>query len=165
MLKDEKPAVSARKKLKVAQGLRLTRARELAGYRTAKEFSDKHGIPQPTYSSHEAGTRGYSDVAKRYAALLGNCDAGWLLTGSGREPVDGRAPASAEDAQGWFWDDDVEVVKIEASGATPLPGGATGLGFQGSGGRKIVFPMTRQLIDRLRKNLALIEKKLTSESS
>lgn len=64
---------------------RLKLARVAAGFRTAKAFSDKFGIPQSTYSVHEAGTRDIlPDVAQDYSDKLGNCSAGWILTGEGR---------------------------------------------------------------------------------
>lgn len=37
---------------------RLRAARTAAGYKTAKEFAVKHGIPQATYQLHESGKRG-----------------------------------------------------------------------------------------------------------
>lgn len=67
-------------------GPRLEAARVAAGYRTAKEFSDTHGIPQATYNLHESGRRGLKlEVAVKYATILG-CDAAWLLTGEGKPP-------------------------------------------------------------------------------
>ena len=71
-----------------ASGPRLERARIAAGYRTEIEFSQLHGIPQATYHHHESGKRGLKlEVAEKYAKLLGNCDAAWLLTGAGKEPA------------------------------------------------------------------------------
>ena len=62
---------------------RLRQARERAGYKTAKEFAEKHEVPQPTYAMHESGKRGLRpDTAHRYADILGVSEA-WLLTGSG----------------------------------------------------------------------------------
>lgn len=72
---------------------RLQAAREAAGYATSGQFSERHGIPWATYYQHEAGGRGIRPaVAKRYAALLGNCSAAWLLFGEGRSPF-GRSEA------------------------------------------------------------------------
>lgn len=69
-------------------GQRLKFARVAAGYRTARAFSDKFGIPQSTYSLHESDGRGLTeDVAKEYAAALGNCSPGWLQFGEGRSPL------------------------------------------------------------------------------
>lgn len=50
---------------------RLKQARKRAGYKTAKAFSDRHGIPQSTYSLHETGKRGLTrEAALQYARLL-----------------------------------------------------------------------------------------------
>lgn len=69
---------------------RLKLARVIAGYRTARAFSDKHGIAQSTYSLHESGGRGLTeDVAEEYARFLGNCSPGWLQFGEGRSPMNG----------------------------------------------------------------------------
>lgn len=65
---------------------RLKEARVARGFRTAKQFSDTHGIPQPTYSTHESGSRKLTrDAALRYASLL-NISVEWLLTGNGEGP-------------------------------------------------------------------------------
>jgi phage repressor protein C with HTH and peptisase S24 domain len=65
---------------------RLRHARAAAGFRTAKEFAERHGIPQSTYALHETGARGLKpEIAERYGALL-RVSAGWLLTGEGRAP-------------------------------------------------------------------------------
>lgn len=65
---------------------RLRHARAVAGFRTAKEFAERHGIPQSTYALHETGARGLKpEIAERYGALL-RVSAGWLLTGEGRAP-------------------------------------------------------------------------------
>jgi len=66
---------------------RLKRARLAAGHKRAVHFSDSHGISQPTYSNHESGNRGIDlETATLYAGLLGNCSAGWILTGEGKGP-------------------------------------------------------------------------------
>ncbi|MFC5358162.1 LexA family protein [Azospirillum himalayense] len=65
---------------------RLRIARAARKYRTAKQFSDTHGIPQSTYSTHETGTRGLSrNAALKYATLL-DISVEWLLTGKGAGP-------------------------------------------------------------------------------
>lgn len=65
---------------------RLTLARIKAGYPDLKSFWSAHGIPQGTYSHHEAGTRGLTQkAAKKYARLL-NCTPVWLLFGEGEGP-------------------------------------------------------------------------------
>lgn len=70
---------------------RLEEARLAAGYKTAKEFAEKHGIPQPTYALHESGKRGlsrqFSDKDPRptlvvYAEILG-VRPSWLQFGQG----------------------------------------------------------------------------------
>jgi SOS-response transcriptional repressor LexA len=67
---------------------RLRFAREQAGYRSAADFSRANGITEVTYRAHENGQNGLKvDVAERYARLLGNCTAAWLLTGTPPPPV------------------------------------------------------------------------------
>lgn len=64
---------------------RLRRARIAAGYRTQTEFSDKNGISQSTYHTHESGTKGLKrDIAQTYARIL-RIRLAWLLTGE--EPM------------------------------------------------------------------------------
>lgn len=65
---------------------RLKYARERAGYKTAKSFADHHLDNANTYYSHESGSRGFHKFAEQYSGLLGNCTAGWLLTGEGVGP-------------------------------------------------------------------------------
>lgn len=72
---------------------RLTFARIQAGYETAKEFALANDVPSGTYGGHESGSRGIRpDVAQKYAGLLGNCSANWILYGEGPIPrhTDGR---------------------------------------------------------------------------
>lgn len=62
---------------------RLKNARRHAGFRTAKQFADRLGVPQPTYANHETGARGLTrEVLLKYAAALG-VTVEWLLTGKG----------------------------------------------------------------------------------
>lgn len=62
-------------------GSRLKAARIDAGYKTAKEFADKHGVAQPTYANHENDKRGIRrEAAKYYAEALG-ITVEWLLDG------------------------------------------------------------------------------------
>lgn len=71
--------------------IRLKQARVAAGYRTAKEFSDSHQMPQSTYSTHEKGTRPLTmESAGVYADILG-IKAAWLLFGD-----EGRPSESAD---------------------------------------------------------------------
>ena len=61
---------------------RLKLAREVAGYKTAKQFAKKFDIPLSTYSNHENDKRTISlEIAKRYADFL-KIDLCWLLTGN-----------------------------------------------------------------------------------
>jgi SOS-response transcriptional repressor LexA len=62
---------------------RLKQARVAAGYRTAKEFSDRFKIAQATYSTHESGARGIRLETAQYYAKLLNANTAWLLTGEG----------------------------------------------------------------------------------
>ncbi len=80
---------------------RLKAARIAAGYRTALEFSSKHGLKQPTYSAHETGERGLrKKVAERYAKILSRELAGitsdWLLDNIGEPPVGILPPAESK---------------------------------------------------------------------
>ncbi len=80
--------------LSMPQG-RLRHARKLRGYKTAQEFSDTHGILQPTYSNHETGKRGLKrSTAIEYCRLL-RINLNWLLAGDG--PMAG-APQTSEEA-------------------------------------------------------------------
>lgn len=65
---------------------RLKWARLQAGFRTAKQFAETIGVPQPTYANHEKGGRGVTRAAKVYAEKLGVA-LGWLLTGEGQASV------------------------------------------------------------------------------
>lgn len=65
---------------------RLRHAREMAGFRTALEFSEKHGIKQSTYAHHEAGSRPITRAARRYAKLL-KVSLDWLQEGIGPGPT------------------------------------------------------------------------------
>jgi hypothetical protein len=66
---------------------RLRLARLARGFASAKQFADRHGIPQPTYAMHETGRRGLSrDRAVDYAGLL-DVDPEWLLFGTGKGPA------------------------------------------------------------------------------
>jgi len=64
-------------------GMRLKKARMAAGFKSAREFCDKYGIPSSTYSLHETGGRSLKQkIAKKYADYLG-VNIAWLLTGVG----------------------------------------------------------------------------------
>jgi hypothetical protein len=76
---------------------RLKTARIARGFRTARQFSDTYGIPQPSFSMHESGKRGLtSKAARQYADLL-DVSIDWLLTGKGDGPS--SQPATTEDTK------------------------------------------------------------------
>ena len=60
---------------------RLKAARVAAGFASAGEAAERLGIPYPTYSAHENGSRGYrAGAAERYARAFGTT-AEYLLFG------------------------------------------------------------------------------------
>ena len=64
---------------------RLQRARERAGYLTAKDAAEAMGVPIATYIQHENGTRGYpASRAQRYGIFF-RVAPEWLLYGSKTE--------------------------------------------------------------------------------
>jgi phage repressor protein C with HTH and peptisase S24 domain len=67
---------------------RLRRAREAAGYRSSTEAAQAIGVPVPSYTHHENGTRGFSKSADRYARFF-RVSLDWLLTGRGEMKVRG----------------------------------------------------------------------------
>ncbi len=69
---------------RIGKNLRI--AREEAGYRTAQEFSDKHGYAQSTYIQHENGNRSQIKHLDSYARDLG-VSVAWLMS---EEGADGR---------------------------------------------------------------------------
>lgn len=62
------------------EAIRLQKARENAGYETARAACDAFGFTYDTYIQHERGERGLSRAAKRYADAFG-VRVAWLLTG------------------------------------------------------------------------------------
>ena len=63
---------------------RLRKAREAAGIESAYEAARALGIPEPTYASHENGSRGFTKTsAQRYADFF-RVNLEWLLTGRGQ---------------------------------------------------------------------------------
>lgn len=61
---------------------RLRKARERAGYGTAKEAAEAMGLSVPTYIQHENGTRGFpASKAERYAKFF-KVKPEWLLYGT-----------------------------------------------------------------------------------
>jgi transcriptional regulator with XRE-family HTH domain len=83
---DEDPGAEGAGRKAVAT--RLKWARRAAGYATAREFAQAHGITKGTYDGHEAGSRGlmFKGTAERYADLL-DVSLDWLLTGKGDGPA------------------------------------------------------------------------------
>lgn len=64
-------------------GTRLRKARIAAGFKTAKTFCEKYGIPTSTYSLHETNKRCLKPkLAEKYAKIL-RINVAWLLTGLG----------------------------------------------------------------------------------
>lgn len=62
---------------------RLKWAREQAGFATAADAADAMGVPRPTYSAHENGSRGFKrDSAQAYAKKF-KISLDWLLTERG----------------------------------------------------------------------------------
>ncbi len=79
------------KEPKTARAARLRQARIAAGFETAKHASDLMGMPQPTYNTHETGSRDFDvDDAQRYAQFFG-VSAAWLLTGEKAVATDALA--------------------------------------------------------------------------
>lgn len=141
---------------------RLKFARLAAGFETATQFSEKFGIPQPTYANHETGKRGLRlSTAERYAGFLANCDSAWLLTGRGMEP----RPGGNVNVSRVIWGRPDVLGEIVASGAVPLADGSMALGFELPGGKVIALQMDRQAIENIQENLKVIEAHLTRAGS
>ena len=67
--------------LERAISIRLKDARKKAGYKSAREFSTKNGLPQTTYWQHENFKRSIGALhALKYAQLL-DISLDWLLAG------------------------------------------------------------------------------------
>lgn len=66
------------------QAERLRHARELRGFKTAKEAALRFGFNYNTYSQHERGIVGITRAAKDYAKAYRVSEA-WLLTGEGAQ--------------------------------------------------------------------------------
>jgi transcriptional regulator with XRE-family HTH domain len=62
--------------------LRLKWARKRAGFSSAAEAARALGVPEPTYSGHENGSRGFADDVERYASRF-RVSLSWLMTGAG----------------------------------------------------------------------------------
>jgi SOS-response transcriptional repressor LexA len=70
---------------------RLRQARIAAGFKTAKQATDRFNWNYVTYQQHEKGTRGLQRAATKYAKKLGVSPA-WLLTGEGSGPGSSGSP-------------------------------------------------------------------------
>ncbi len=66
-------------------GQRLRAARKKAGFKTAKAAAESLGIPYPTYTQHENGTRGLQREADVYVRRF-KVTLDWLLGGKGPGP-------------------------------------------------------------------------------
>lgn len=67
----------------VAVGARLKKAREAAEFESAADAAKFLGVPEPTYASHENGSRGITARrAQQYASAF-KISLDWLLTGRG----------------------------------------------------------------------------------
>lgn len=69
-------------------GKRLQAARIAAGFKTARQFADKHRSNPSTLTRHESGERGFNRSTARHYAQEFGVSLAWLLTGEGRGPAD-----------------------------------------------------------------------------
>lgn len=60
---------------------RLQQARKAAGYKSAAAAAESMGVPTPTYSGHENGSRGFKSVTAQKYAKFFKVDVAWLLYG------------------------------------------------------------------------------------
>jgi phage repressor protein C with HTH and peptisase S24 domain len=67
------------------QAKRLRTAREMRGFKSAKEAAERHNFVYATYSQHERGQSAITRAAKDYARAFKVSEA-WLLTGEGYAP-------------------------------------------------------------------------------
>src|SRR6478609_1215837 len=68
-------------------GQRLRAARVRAGFKTARAAAESLGIPYPTYTQHENGTRGLQREAEVYVRRY-KISLDWLLRGKGPGMID-----------------------------------------------------------------------------
>jgi len=68
---------------KIEIAARLRTARKMAGYKTLKQFCEKHNIPTSTYSQHETGTRKAKEKILRHYTDLLEVSYDWVLYGLG----------------------------------------------------------------------------------
>jgi hypothetical protein len=76
------------------RGRRLARARKEAGFDSAADAARALNIPEPTYTGHENGFRGFKSQADRYASFF-KVNLEWLWAGKGQMKRKGghKAPA------------------------------------------------------------------------
>lgn len=94
---------------------RLKLARITANYITAADAARAMGVKETTYVGHEDGRRGFSHVAKKYAAKF-SVNLEWLLTGKGdmrpKASQGQAAPGQRIEVRG-FIDAGDQISKIE----------------------------------------------------
>lgn len=67
--------------LDIQIGKRLQIARKSLGFKSARSFARKHGIPESTYSQHETGKRSLNPTTMLTYCERLNVNPGWLITG------------------------------------------------------------------------------------
>jgi transcriptional regulator with XRE-family HTH domain len=65
-------------------GARLRAARKAAGFKTSKDLSKKHKVPESTYSQHESGARQPNDETLKVYGQIFGVNFKWLKTGEGQ---------------------------------------------------------------------------------
>lgn len=75
---------------------RLKRAREAAGFQTAKAAAESMGVPVSTYIGHENGHRGFPAARAPQYARKFKVSEEWLLYGKGEPDLDPVIPDGAE---------------------------------------------------------------------
>jgi transcriptional regulator with XRE-family HTH domain len=65
-------------------GARLRAARKAAGFKTSKEFLNKHSVPASTYSQHESGARVPDDETLKFYSKVFDINLDWLKKGNGQ---------------------------------------------------------------------------------
>jgi transcriptional regulator with XRE-family HTH domain len=64
-------------------GARIRAARKAAGFKTSKQFTKNHKIPESTYSQHESGARYPNDEMLQFYCKIFEVNLNWLKTGNG----------------------------------------------------------------------------------
>lgn len=86
-------------------GKRLRTARIASGFRSARAFSQKHNIPESTYSQHENGKRSLSPKMLILYAQRLSVSPGWLLSGLDDNMSESQAPTFGPISTGAAWVD------------------------------------------------------------